>query len=119
MSNPTACLLLGQYAPATARLFVELRRLRDNLPRAEARAFAERAEEPLWDVEMMTTVRLCGDDVYGVCQTCRAPFTLQSSFNLQSYGYECPRVLHLRMIKPGPAAWRCVTSVHDVYVQGA
>ena len=40
MSTPTACLLFSQFVPATARLFVEFRRLRDSLPPAEARKFA-------------------------------------------------------------------------------
>ena len=40
MSTPTACLLFSQFVPATARLFVEFRRMRDSLPPAEARKFA-------------------------------------------------------------------------------
>lgn len=37
MSTAAACLLLSQYAPATARLFAQFRRLRGSLPPAEMR----------------------------------------------------------------------------------
>ena len=51
------CLLLGKYAPATARLFVEFRRVRDELPPAQARMYAARVHDELGDEEMMTMVR--------------------------------------------------------------
>ena len=72
MSTPAACLLLSQFAPATARLFAEFRRLRDSMTPAEARAFAPTAEEGMQDAEMMTAVRL------RACQICRAPENLQN-----------------------------------------
>ena len=59
MSALEACLLLGQYVPATAQLFAEFRRLRDGLSPAEARAFAKVTKHKLRHTEMMYAVRLC------------------------------------------------------------
>ena len=62
MSTPAACLLLSQYVPATAALFAEFRRLRDGLPPADAREFAECSwcsQGVLGHATMMTEVRLC------------------------------------------------------------
>ena len=59
MLTPAACLLLRKFLPATARLFAEFRRLRDRLPPAEARKFAECQKDGLRDAELMTLVRLC------------------------------------------------------------
>ena len=70
MSTPAACLLLSQFGPATARLFTEFRRLRDSLPPAEARKFAECTEDDLLHAEMMSAVRLCA------CRTSRVPVRL-------------------------------------------
>ena len=44
MSTSAICLLLSQFAPATARLFAEVRRLHDSLPPVEARALEESME---------------------------------------------------------------------------
>lgn len=67
MSTPAACLLLSQFAPATARLFLEFRRLRGSLPPAEAQILlAACTEEDMQDAFIMAVVRLCA------CQTSRA-----------------------------------------------
>ena len=59
MTTPAACLLLSQFAPATARLFAELRYLRDSLPPQDAQKFAEYVmKEGLQHAEMMAEVRL-------------------------------------------------------------
>ena len=63
MGAPAACLLLSKFAPATARLFAEFRRLRDSLPPAEARNFAECERKGLQHAEMVTLVRLCARQV--------------------------------------------------------
>ena len=44
MSSSSICLLLSKFAPATARLFAEFRRLRDSLPPAKASTLAEGME---------------------------------------------------------------------------
>ena len=59
VSTPAACLLLSRFAPATARLFGEFRRLRDSLTPAEARKFTECGERYLWHADMLIVVRLC------------------------------------------------------------
>ena len=66
VSTPAACLLLSKFVPATARLFAEFRRLRNTLPPAEARNFAECERKGLRDAELLTLVSLCA------CQGCRA-----------------------------------------------
>ena len=59
VSTPEACLLLSRFVPATALLFAEFRRLRDSLPPADARKFAEgNCERHLQHAEMMSAVRL-------------------------------------------------------------
>ena len=64
VSTPAACLLLSQFAPATARLFLEFRRLRGWLPPAEAQILlAGCTEEDMQDANIMAVVRLCS------CQT--------------------------------------------------
>ena len=72
MSTPTACLLLSQFAPATAQLLGEFQRLRKTLSPNEARIFAAHAEEDLQDADMLTLVRLCA------CHIGRAPMRLPS-----------------------------------------
>lgn len=66
ISTPAACLLLSRFAPATAQLFAEFRRLRNSLLPAEARKFAECEKGGMRHAEMMAAVRLCA------CPTSRA-----------------------------------------------
>ena len=56
MSTQAACLLLSKLAPATARLFVEFRRLRKSLTPAERRQVAE-CSSLFVDADMMAEVR--------------------------------------------------------------
>ena len=74
MSTPAACQLLSQYVPATAALFAEFRRLRDGLPPADAREFAELlqcSQGVLGHAAMMTEVRLCACPML-LPEACRA-----------------------------------------------
>ena len=72
MSTPAACLLLSRFAPAAARLLAAFRRLRDSLPPAEARMFAQFENENMRRAEVVNAVRLC------TCSPSRAPGNLQS-----------------------------------------
>ena len=73
MSTAAACLLLSRYAPATARILAEFRRLRDSLPPAEASKFSEFKMENMQHAEMMTMVRLCA------CPTSRGAWEVSTA----------------------------------------
>ena len=57
-STAAAGLLLRQYAPTTARLFAQFRRLRRSLPPAELREFTPFETNSLGNANMMKMVRL-------------------------------------------------------------
>ena len=72
ISTPAACLLLSQFAPATARLFLEFRRLRGWLPPAEAKILlAGCTEEDMQDTFIMAVVRQYSCQTSIVLKSCR------------------------------------------------
>lgn len=58
MSTPAACLLLGRFVPAAARLYAEFQRLRRSLPPAEAQKLAGMDMGMLRHADMLAAVRL-------------------------------------------------------------
>ena len=58
LSAPTACLLLSQFVPASARLFAEFRRVRNSLPPANARNLDRFMEKGIREGELIFAVCL-------------------------------------------------------------
>ena len=90
MSTPTACLLLSQFAPATAQLLGEFQRLRKMLSPAEARICAAHAEGDLQDADMKTMVRLCA------CHISRTPRRLRGCQAICSKTVPAPPLYHCK-----------------------